>query len=221
MKKVMILFATLFLLTGCDVEYNLEFNNDKFIEDVIITTDNNSEAANELLNAEQYAIFNDKEERKYNKNILRNDDKVSVSFSSDYTIDEYRKAILFNACYPVYGIQSDEKYYYISTAGSFECMVYDYIPVDNVTIKFKTNYLVTEHNADVVDGNNYIWYINNDNKDKKPINITLDRYEIVEVEEEKKEVDVNLILIVFGIAISIILLIMLIIKIVSVRKNKI
>lgn len=214
-RKILILFITVLLLSGCDAEYSIKFKDGIFYEDVVVITDNEEQNANELLNAESYARFNGINAQKYKKEVLRNDKKVSVKFSTDYSINEYRESFFFSKCYPLVGLHSDDEYYYISASGMFNCLLYDYIPVDNVKIKFFTNHEVTEHNADYIDSNYYIWEISSNNYENKPINIVIDKNKIKE--EEKENINKNLVFAIIGIAI---LLIVLIIRLVGVKNNK-
>lgn len=219
MKKIIVCCFILIFLTGCDVEYNLEFKDGNFKEEIMFILENNEEnkaSVNELLNGEHYAIFNDNIQKKYEKELITQKNTVRVKFRADYLFEQYRKAMLFNKCYNLYGLQSDDEYYYISTVGSFECMEYDYVPVDDVKIKFSTNHKVKEHNADYIEDNYYIWNINSDNANNKPINIVLDKYDIEK--EVKEEVNVSLVLAIIG---GIILVIVLGIRLIGISRNRI
>ena len=93
-RKILILFITVLFLSGCDAEYSIKFKDGIFYEDVVVTTDNEEQNANELLNAEPYVRFDGINARKYEKEVIRNDKKLSVKFSTDYSIDEYRRSFL-------------------------------------------------------------------------------------------------------------------------------
>lgn len=219
MKKIIICILLILLVTGCDVEYNLEFKNGNFNEEIVFTMENNNDnkkIVDDMTNTKYYAIFDDNIEKEYDKKIIEKKDSLQVKLFTNYLIDQYRKSILFNKCYPLFGLQSDDEYYYISTVGEFKCMVYDYSEVDNVKIKFSTNYEVVDNNADYIEDNYYIWTINSTNSSDKPINIVLDKNNIVEEEQEK--INTNLILAIIG---GSILLLVLIIKLIGARKNKI
>ena len=177
MKKV-ILFVCLILLTGCSVEYNLEFDDLEFKENVVLNvekTSDNSMLIENLKTIEPYAIIDKNSDSKYDKKINNFGNKFTASFSYKYLIDDYKRSKLFSSCYDTYGIFTDEDYIYISTEGAFNCMEYDYVPVDEVIIKFKTKYVVVDSNADEINDDTFIWTINSDNANDKPISIIMDR----------------------------------------------
>lgn len=223
MKKIFIIFIMLFLLTGCDVEYNINLtNDDKIHEEFNVFLDKNVDDESNveyLLNYEPYAILNKDEFKKYNKEIVEEDSLITGKYSYTYYISDYKSSQLFKKCYDLSGIKQDDKYYYISTSGKFHCLVYDYIPVDKITINFETDYVVSKHNADYVENHIYTWVIDDSNFENKPINIVVDKTKI-EVKKEDNFDGIKILTIVTGIVFTIGIIIVLIIKFIGSKKNK-
>lgn len=209
---------SLLILTGCDVEYNLEIIDDNINETVSVSLDNNSsnkDNIDSLIKAEPYAVVNSVSQKKYDKEIIKNDNKVNVKFSYNYIFDGYRDSSLFNSCYDNYGLHYDDKYYYITTSEKFNCMVYDFVPIDNVKIKIKTNYKVIDNNADEIKNDVYVWNINSSNADNKPIKFVFDKKTVADVKDKN-----DFILIGVSIIIGVGLIIFGILWLVSKHKDK-
>ena len=81
----------------------------------------------------------------------------------------------FLNCYDAYSITSEGSVITLNTSESFNCLVYDYMEIDNITVSITTDYNVVDNNADVVDGNIYKWHINNSNYSNKPIKFSYDK----------------------------------------------
>jgi hypothetical protein len=174
MKKIIILILTIFLLSGCSVEYNLEINNDNIRENIEIGKFDASEIEDfEYLTP--YAILNDESQKFY---VFDYSNKI-LNLSYDYNIQNYEMSEAFNQCYDMSNFSYDEKYYYILTSNEFKCLSYMGYTTDEVKINIKSRYKVVESNADYVDNGVYTWIINEGNKDNKPINITIDYNETI------------------------------------------
>ena len=76
-----------------------------------------------------------------------------------------------NGCYEIvnFSYEEDEQKYYLNTSKGFQCMIYDYNVVDDLSITVQTYNKVYKHNADEVNGNKYTWYINKDNAKEQSI----------------------------------------------------
>lgn len=199
MKKIIFILVSLFILTGCDVEYNLEIVDDNINETVSVFLENNSDNKDKidsLINYDAYAVVNSISQKKYDKEVIKSDNKVNVNFKYNYLFDGYRKSSLFNSCYENYGLHYDDKYYYITTSEKFNCMVYDFVPIDNVKIKIKSIYKVIDNNADEIIDDVYVWNINSSNADNKPIKFVFDKNTYDNVEDKNDFILLGIIIII-------------------------
>ena len=160
-KYFILLFVL--LLTGCSVQYDLKFEQDTIKEKIDIKAEHNSDNQS-VFNRDYYAIINASTSNEYNKVLL--DD--GYEFSYDYGFEEFRNSRFLN-CYDAYSLNTDNNVITFSTSKQFKCLVYDYMPIDNVVINISTDYEVVDNNADAIEGNVYKWNINNNNFSNKPI----------------------------------------------------
>lgn len=212
-KKILLLITCILLLSGCTVEYNLEFNDQSIKENITIGPfDSNNVADFEYLTP--YAIINNEDQELYEF------DYSNKYLNLDYTYNIYnfKMSEALSNCYDVYNVSYDEEYYYILTSSKFKCLNYDFYSTNEVKIKFKTNHEVEEINADYVENDTYIWTINNNNKNSKAINIKLKKEEEEPNTPIEKETFLDYLkyLVVLGVLIGIIILIILHVK----KKNE-
>lgn len=173
MKKNIILLLSIFLLSGCSVQYNLEISSDNISENIKI----GKFIATEVKDFEYltpYAILNDVNQKFY---LLEYSNEV-LSLSYDYTMDNFEMSEAFNQCYDMSNFSYDDRYYYILTSNEFKCLSYLGYEADEVKINVRSRFKVIESNADYVNDDVYTWVINEVNYKNKPINITFDFNEI-------------------------------------------
>ena len=172
--KIFILLTAVFLITGCEVNYSLEFKDGIFNEDISFSLENNSnniETINYLKNSDQYVYYisdDDIDKINYNKTIKNNNNFVDFNYSYSYT-NGLKDARVLTECFDAYSFIEEHDHYLIQTGNKFNCLVYDYMIADKINITIKTNNKVLENNADNVDGNKYMWTIDNSNFNNKPI----------------------------------------------------
>lgn len=178
-KLLLIVFVMIFI-TGCEVNYNLEFTDNTLEENIDIilseseSTQDNKEKLQYSLEEEAYAISKQRNQDKYITDISINHGKYIGNLNYSYTVDNFADANLINQCYDSFSFVKVEDGYSLTTSDIFKCLVFSYLPVDKYNITITTNHLVSSHNADNVDGNKYIWIIksNGDLEIEKPIKIT-------------------------------------------------
>lgn len=178
-KLLLIVFVMMFI-TGCEVNYNLEFTDNALEENIDIilsekeSTDENKEKLQYSLEDEAYAISKQWAQNKYNIDVKEENNKYVGTLKYGYTVDNFPYAHLINQCYDSFSFVKIEDGYSLTTSDIFKCLVFSYLPVDKYSITITTNHLVSSHNADNVDGNKYIWIIksNGDLEIEKPIKIT-------------------------------------------------
>ncbi len=159
-KKILILTLMLFL-TGCTVNYNIDIKNNEIVENLSGTfTDeelendrqkNGMTPITELMYNEQKALLNS--EDLYQKSLDKTDEGYKYNLSYKYH-DNYADSRLINSCFEKHNIEEIDDFYYIRAYGTFYCRASDGIKI-NVT----SDYGIIESNAEKIDGDKYIWTI--------------------------------------------------------------
>lgn len=173
MKKILILLSV-FLLTGCSVEYNLNFNDEKLEENIsiILSGDSYNDVAIEQLKKEKvFAIYDGIGKEEYDITFKDNNDIFTSNYKHTYSLEDYNRGTIINQCYDAIGFAKNEDEYMLTTSNEFRCLYYNYMDVDSVKISITTNHKVVSNNADMVEKNTYIWEINESNAKNKPIRI--------------------------------------------------
>lgn len=202
MKKNYLLFLALFLLSGCSVEYNLEFN-DEILEEEIILGPLTENAKAELDFIEPYAIDNYDYQELYNVDITDTTLKLNYKYSKNL----YDMSNSLNECYDLSNFSYDDEYYYLLTSNEFKCLNYAGYETDEVRINFKTNYNVVSTNADYTDDDTYTWIINNSNYQNKPIEIKLEKKDYTKKDDSNNKGNPLMFWLIVGIAAVILILV--------------
>lgn len=172
MKKILILIALLFL-TGCDIKYNLNFEDDKIEENIkVIIPKSEKEKYNDLINSTPYAILDGIDQIEYNhkfRKLLKNNIGY---YNYVYSFSDFGRSYYGKSCFNALSFTKNDNTYTLSTSKGFQCMVLNYNKVDNIEITITSDRYVLDSNADIVKGKKYIWNINNDNASDKYIQIT-------------------------------------------------
>ena len=218
MKKI--LLVGLLFLTGCSVNYKMEFIDESINES--IEFNNITSAQLEALKQDtRYAIFNIYEQYPYNTDFQELINKATYSYT--YSVDNFKNALYLNDCFDASSFAKQQDNYILSTSKGFKCMSLDYYFADEVQIQISTNHNVIENNADEIKNDKYIWLINNDNADTKQIYIKFgDIKEMSIIEKIKHFIMDNLLAIsIFGSLFVIIIVVIISIVIISKKNNEI
>lgn len=176
-KKLLMLIAIIFLITGCTTEYNIVIDDESIKEEIVSTiynedipvqTEEEKQAEIELddeitpfIKEDQFPF--DDEHDKYDKKVYKKGDKTLVKLTYDYSYDEFTRSKTYS-CFDKHRISNNNGALDIEFSGGFYCLM-----GDTVTINLFTDKVVNETNADKVDGNKYTWIINDDNVDNASI----------------------------------------------------
>ncbi len=173
LKKVIILSLFLICLTGCQIEYKLDFKDDNLTENISIILDSTytENDINTIKRSLVLAINDAMGQSEYNINYENIDKGFKANYDYKYHLTEYNRSSIINQCYEAVGFVKNGDNYILSTSSRFQCMVYEYFDIDNVKISISTNRQVIENNADYVDNGSYIWNIDKSNANNKPIKI--------------------------------------------------
>ena len=172
LKKVIFVVIFMFLLSGCDVTYNLKINKNLSVTEKIVALEEeefNDLAHDYLLDrisvafSSRYDEFYDysaiskntktgnKLIRSYNSlNEYKDQSNVFLDLIDNYSITETLNIINLNI------VLSDDIY-------NTDDMAYTIIP-ENININIELPFKVTNTNADTQDGNTYSWKIDKNNR---------------------------------------------------------
>ena len=199
MKKIILLIAILFLVSGCSIEYNIEIIDENIIEDIDVFT---SDMANldipqenyysrsyrnifdDMFNSNAMAYFNDPNFQLYyegiqpnvsyyDKSLINESNRYGVNFSYRFTFNDYYRSSAIKSCFEDFTMIKNEDMYSLKTNN--KCKLFDaYTLLDSVSINIVTDYDIIYNNADVVNGNTYTWNITRDNYTNKSISMWFD-----------------------------------------------
>ena len=209
-KKILFIIFIIVICTGCNVKYSLTINKDNTIEESIYASEDYSFFENyphssvgrvisfliepylDKLNSNEYSV---------ETNVKSKSGGVSISKTFD-SIEEYSKNTLFyNQYTDKIDCNVDGNIVTLTVKGKFvgETQNQSKFPVSSAEIKINVPFKVLESNADIVDGNEYIWNVD---KTEREIKIVYDKSK-----ENKKSDYTSIIIICAIIAITIISLI--------------
>lgn len=203
MKKILILIISIFILSGCTVEYNATITKDNVLENIVLNGNKEDDFPVPAYITDQGPSLTDQKvegieyyEVNYGEN-LRN-------FKYKFPFERYKDSRGINYCYKNVSINEiNENSYRLSTNNYNSCIDY-YQEIENLTINlhFADDFKITNHNADEVKGNTYTWLINRQNYDNKTIEITYSLAETTKEEyENNKKINFLVIVSCFGILI--------------------
>ena len=179
-KRILLLIIIILFTTGCTCEYNLDIVNDSYKETITLTADNQEELKQFNIN---WKIPTDKEEYDigekvgstptyesdlYDYNLSNNILTFTHTFSEDGIINS---TAVFN-CYDLLNIEEYDSALIISTSSKLRCFD-SYPEINTINVTITVDKEVISHNADYVNGNKYTWYLKKSEKDKNPINMTI------------------------------------------------
>lgn len=189
--KIIILIFLIIISSGCTVNYDLEFKNDKIKETVTITENNidklhssvgfglltNIEMCNKIndtpivsvydKNIDNISIENNKVDKRfeyYKPNNEVNDSLCKLNYSYTFTTSNYKNSFAASQGFKHFNFSEYGDTYIISTTRGID-RYNEYTNLDKVVVHIYTNHKVINNNADRVDGENYYWeFSRNDNE---------------------------------------------------------
>ena len=221
MKKILWLTLLVFIITGCDVNYNLEVTNDYMIESVDFWYDNNAENEKIIdnyleVNHQAYFDMDLGINYNYSQKKIKDDGKIGMNLRYNYSSDNLQNSSLLDRCYYKKSVTVTDSEIVLYTDGKTNCLYLDDNKnFDSLTINIKTDLPVIENNADEVNGNTYTWKINEKNYQNHPINIRISR------EDDEEQFNFWIIVIIAVIICLIILIALGVIYIKNRKNNKI
>ena len=171
MKKIIIILPLLFILSGCTAEYNVEIYNDRFIEDIKVEELNPSNFDNDK---EDYTIREllreeyNRDNYYYDKKFIEDSNRLLLKYDSDFSLDTYSTSSVGRRCYEYFNVLEKGTTTIISTSIKNTC-IEDYVWLDKLVIKVKTNHIVKKNNADSFENGVYTWNFDRNNYKEKGI----------------------------------------------------
>lgn len=186
MKKKVLFIICLFLLTGCDVVYNLDvkdidriesikFNlkesdnvpvNENVDGDVDYLSDNLKMLTDTYYNEDYNSLNNDSTDKYFYEKKRNNDNSFSLNYI--FNNNNYSFSNALNYCFENISVDDNEKYLIFDFKNSSVCFEQDiYDRLDKVTINIKTDYDVVSNNADEVNKNTYSWILSKKDIEKE------------------------------------------------------
>lgn len=169
MKKIVLFLSLLFLVSGCSINYNLEFSGEDILEEIDFSlteseydewNSNQSEKFEEdgyvYFNSQQLLAFSDDYEELHKRILNRNGNSYDVNYSYKYNYKNYNRSMVIDSCFSEYNILNKDDYYYVKLDGPFTCFH------DDMNINIKTDRKVIHTNGEYNNGV-YTWKITEDN----------------------------------------------------------
>ena len=196
MKKLILIICLVFLMTGCDVSYELKINADETFDEKTTFSFLNQDMTVDDLSVyikTNQPISNDRYEAKYyDSHIYTNGIYNYLIYDYVHDINSFRKSTFVDTCYPNMKITETDDEIRIESGKGFRCLNPDNgLITDHVDIAIVSELEVLENNADEVNDNTYSWTVNESNVQDKEVNLVLKR-------NKKNSMDINYFLI-FGI----------------------
>ena len=221
MKKLICLIVFLFLLTGCDVEYNLKIDMDTFTEDVNIIVPNTETMTKIVYNAikaNQVAYVDQESGNRhyYSVKATSDDKQYNLDYRYVYSDNKILNSSAISQCYKKMTINTKNNIMNISTSPEFMCLYRDGAQIiKNASINITTPLKVLSSNADEVKDDTYIWYINNENYKDRAIKIQIEK-----TKDSKDFGAFTILLIILGVLVLLALILLVFIKMKQKRNNK-
>lgn len=181
MKKRLLLLVSIFFITGCTVNYDLEIVNDDYTENISLSSFN--KITKEDLTWEIPVYKNEeqvtsiKTNKKvngvvyYDKGDLLTNNVYQYNYSHNFKMEDYYRSYFTNSAFDFVGVFYDDKdeedNKLITLSTGFDFKVFEIYPeTEKVVVNIKTNHRVKNHNADVKDKYTYTWNFEKETKDK-------------------------------------------------------
>jgi len=166
-KRVLMLFFIL-LLTGCTVDYDLNFENDRIVENINGKIEKS--IANDPVNGGSVNIYYDfvyndtvaliEGDSLYKKEYFEDGDYINYNLKYTYK-NNFDKSRIISNCFQNYIVEETDDYLYVELTGKFSCLY-----SDEVTVNVISDYAVFENNADEVNKNKYTWVLTSEDDEE-------------------------------------------------------
>ena len=220
--RIVSLFILIFFISGCSCEYNLTINESTMIESINAIFDKATESdyasQMEKIRRTSFYSFDTRENRYYTFNKRETSNNIILNYTYNYSPNNLYKSEAINRCYYKKIVNVTDNYITIDTDKQVMCLFKDgKREIDDITVNIKTDFIVEDSNADVVNDNIYTWYINETNCNDREIYIKVKK----EIPEETSSSSFVYIFIIIAFVCLFAFLVYLIIKKIMAKNNKV
>jgi hypothetical protein len=186
--KIFFIIIITFVLSGCEIEYDLNITGNKLDEITsIYTTDiNNIDISQDnlgnisyrkyfdnLLN-NKYNVYYDEvdpldegqtqdlSKEMYKISKINTSTKYGIQFSYEFLSDNYYRSNIVKKCNEYLNVSFEDNVISIKSGNKYTCFE-NQNDLDKIIVKITTNEKMVFNNADNIDGNTYMWEINKSN----------------------------------------------------------
>ncbi len=207
MKKIILLIVCIVFLTGCTLDYEINFGRTLINENISATIDGDIYDIASSIDGDGFYLEKEmvdgrlpalKEYKDYYTRKIKVENNISyVDMNYKYDYDNYANSYLLGRCFEKTYVKNTDKYLYVSLGGNFKCF-----KEDDIRVKVSSIYDVVKHNADIVKDDTYMWDIKMSEDDNN-----IEFYISKEISEKKEEstLDIKFIVIVSFIILGIII----------------
>ena len=207
MKKIILVIFSLFLLSGCDVKYELDYKDNTFYETLFVNNYyvNNDESflIDHYKNDNIYSDINDKvivEKRITSKG----GNKYNLKFMASYIEESYSNSLAISSCFEFHKFEETDNTIYIALYGEYYCDNFD-----KLEIVFDSDKKINYSNAHENNFGTLVWLY--EPEDKIDIEI--------EINKNENKSSVFMVLVALLVMIIIVLLLYLIYKFIAMHKK--
>ena len=236
-KKLILLAISVFLVSGCEAEYNLEIKGDDYIESTSVNAGSQEVISDNFTSSNIYDFYKDKSIPLFNDDTILDEsneklngiayydktnsndgNNINMQFKGQFQSSTIENSNLINFAYNRFLKATIDGNVVLSTGENFK--IFEQFPnLDKVTIRIKTDNNVVKNNADEIEKDTYIWHVNRNNYSDKAIYLEFNKPD--ENENDGFSIVFNpIILIIVLIIIIVIVLIALFIFIKNKKNNK-
>ena len=179
MKKWLLIICLAFLMTGCDVTYNLTIDEDTFDENIVLSFPKSNTSYDDVsfYPDNKVPVYPTEEDKKfYNSKIVESVNSYDLIYSYSHDFYSLKNSYFINNCFHDMMITESDNQIIINSGDGFACFIGDDgLRADSMKININTKLKVIENNADSVNGDTYTWIINENNYLGKEIYFKVER----------------------------------------------
>ena len=218
MKKIIILLALIFLITGCSNTITYEFNDESIASNIILNfnleefksfySESGGHIASEVTTKEEYddiiydrynstgviALLKDNVVTYYDSvNYKSDDNNYTFEYSYDYTYENFQDNYYINDCFEFYSYTEDDDYYHYKISGNYTC------ELKSLELRVKSKNKNISSNAQKIEENTHIWNIEETDNE---ISFSISKVDISETTSYSKVRIIGMILLIILVLLS-------------------
>lgn len=179
MKKWLLIICLAFLMTGCDVNYNIIIDENTFDENIVLSFPKSNTSYDDVsfYPDNKVPVYPTEEDKKfYNSKIVEGVNSYDLIYSYSHDFYSLKNSYFINNCFHDMMITESDNQIIINSGDGFACFIGDDgLRADSMKININTKLKVIENNADSVNGDTYTWIINENNYLGKEIYFKVER----------------------------------------------